>query len=71
MLRESFNSHITRNNLDTTCSIQHIARLLNEKTKTKRVGQGLTLSGKADRLATSYLCGLSRGLRALENGVGS
>ena len=63
-LRESFNSHITRNNLDTTCSIQHIARLMNEKTKTKRVGQGLTLSGKADRLATSYLCGLSGGLKA-------
>ena len=26
------------------------------------------MSGKTDRLATSYLCGLSRGLRALERG---
>ena len=50
-LRESFNHHLTRNNLNTTESIQHIARLMNEKTKIKRVGQGLTLSGKADRLA--------------------
>ena len=60
VLRESFNSRITRNNLDTTCSIQHIARLMNEKTKTKKVGQGLTLSGKLGCLAGSYLCGLSR-----------
>ena len=41
---------------------------MNEKTKAKKVGQGLTLSGKADRLATSYLCGLSNGLRAFRNG---
>ena len=41
---------------------------MNEKTKTKRVGQGLTLSGKADRLATSYLCGLSEGLKAQKKG---
>ena len=60
VLRDSFNSHLTRNNLNTTGSIQHIARLMNEKTKTKKVGQGLTLSGKPGRLAGSYLCGLSR-----------
>ena len=64
VLRKPFNSHLARNNWNITGSIQHIARLMNEKTKTKRVGQGLTLSGKADRLATSYLCDLLRGLKA-------
>ena len=60
---ESFNHQLARNNLDTTGSIQHIARLMNEKTKTKRVGQGWS---SCNFLSLWFI----KGFESLERGIG-